>query len=110
YYDRASAFGEHWFYTGQRGEAYSYAERIGISNRDLDAAFRLRPNFPRAYYMRGFNEYSAGQYGNAVKYWDIALSSTPQEAKILNLRGDANLRLGHADRAYRDFAKAVELD
>lgn len=110
YYTKARQYGEHWFYIEQRGEAYSYAGQPQPSNKDLDAAIRLRPNCPRAYYMRGFNEYAAGQYGNAIKDWEVSLSSSPFDAKTWNLRGDAYGRLGNPDYALRDVEKAAELE
>lgn len=109
YYSKAISFGEHWYYNNQRGEAASNLNQYIKSNDDFTAAIKLRPNYSRAYFMRGYNYYKLGNLNSAIKDFTQALSSTAEDPSIWDYRGDSYLRNGEAQNALEDFMKAVKL-
>lgn len=59
---------------------------------------------------RGICQWRLGKFAAAVADLNRAVALYPQMARALYWRGSAYLSLGDADRAFEDFAMAVELD
>jgi tetratricopeptide (TPR) repeat protein len=108
-YTESLRYGNAYQYNFQRGFAYSYSDQYDLSNKDLDLAIQLRPNSPRAYYVRGFNRGQQGKLEEAIKDLDRALEDNPYDDQVWNSRGLVYLRLGKADLALKSFEKAVAL-
>lgn len=109
-YTDALRFGEHWYYSEQRGEALSYSGQFEKSNEDLNIALILRPNFGRALYMLGMNMYQQQDYQKAIPFLSKVIANNSYDHKTLDIRGDCYRRLGKFDLALSDFDKAVLLD
>lgn len=109
WYSTALTYGSHWFYGNQRGDAYSRLNQYDLAAKDLDTAIELRPNYPRAQYLRGFGRYASGKLNEAIVDLTRAVEANPYDHKAWDIRGDAYFRLGKADLALADFERAVAL-
>jgi tetratricopeptide (TPR) repeat protein len=110
YYSDALRYGNHWYYNKQRGEVYSNMKEYALSNKDLDIAIELRPNYPRAYYMRGINYYQLGDMKKSIDDFSNMFTSDLKQPMAWDIRGDAYLQTGNISKALSDFEIAVELD
>lgn len=110
FYSIALKSGDHWYYNKQRGEAYYYLQESEQSNKDIDIAIALRPNYPRAYFIRGVNYYRLGKYDRAIDDFSMMFTSDLSQAMAWDLRGNAYLKSGQTAKALSDFRAAVGLD
>lgn len=119
-YGEALKHGPNWFYYKQRGEAYTRMGQFDLSDQDLRLALQLRPNYPRALYILGFNQYRKAFVPqvkdaqkflvDAVGYLDKMLEAEPDYHMALDIRGDAHFLLQQHKLALADFERALALD
>jgi tetratricopeptide (TPR) repeat protein len=57
-----------------------------------------------------FHRYERGEYAEAIRAYEKALTFTPERAVIWLDAGVAHQQLGHVDQARRHYEQAVELD
>ena len=97
-----------------------YAKGIEISSRadrpqtdqpleDLEAAIRLNPQRPQAYYSRGLALYRLGLFDQALQDYDEALKRDPEDPDGLLRRGLAYHALGLYERAIEDYDHSIQL-
>ncbi|MFO1390317.1 tetratricopeptide repeat protein [Cellvibrio sp.] len=110
YYNQAVKSGDYWFYYGMRGEAYTNLNNMPMAISDLENAVKLRPNYPHANALLGFNYAKKQDLRTAIYYLSRALSAEPNDSFSLDLRGVCNMNMGNYQDALDDFSKALELN
>jgi tetratricopeptide (TPR) repeat protein len=107
-YERAIALApdEGYVYLN-RGLHRPKADRAG-RRADIEAALKLDPELEDALAAKAELQLEDGDFAGAVATYSsaIAASPTPQEARLLALRGIAHSKAGDAARAEKDFAAA----
>lgn len=110
HYSDALQHGNHWYYNKQRGEVYSNMKAYEQSNKDLDIAIQLRPNYARAYFMRGINHYRLGNLEKSIDDFSRMFTSDLKQPMAWDIRGDAYFKTGKYSQALADFERALKLD
>jgi len=76
---------------------------------DLNGAIRLKPDYARAYALRGASRGDMGQFDQAISDFDEAIRLDPDDADAYYGRGRAHLARGHIAKAVADYTKAIRL-
>jgi tetratricopeptide (TPR) repeat protein len=93
----------------RRGLHEQAAGRIDAAIALLDAALRLKPEFPEALCSGAYILQSQGHAAGALAFYDRALSLNPQDAVAWYNRGCLLLERGHADAALASLERACAL-
>lgn len=94
-----------------RGNALTVRGDINGALNDYDMAIELAPDWARGYASRGYLLlYKTDETRKAIADFDIALGLDPEDAGTFTNRGNARIRMGDADGAGADFAKADSLN
>jgi tetratricopeptide (TPR) repeat protein len=73
---------------------------------DLAQVMKLKPEFAPAYFMRGLIAYDAGDYKEAVTYFDGAVQRMPTYYQALYARGVAKKKAGDEKGGEKDIKDA----
>ena len=85
--------------------------RIGLAERAIDAALRLRPNAGEAHLARAANLYSGYlNYDEALAELELARKSLPNDCRVFELAGLIQNRRGKFEEALPELEHAMELD
>jgi len=98
----------HWYekarYLGHTGEGFQAIDAYG-------RAIGLYPNFPEAYYNRGwFYQFQQKDYQKALSDFDHAIAFDPEEAFYYNSRGFCRAHIEDNQGAIADYNRTLELD
>ncbi len=87
------------------------AERRGLAEAAVQAAFRLRPDAGEAHLARAENLYRGFlDYDGAVAELEVARRTLPNDAHVFELTGYILRRQGKQEEALRNLERALELD
>ncbi len=85
--------------------------RLALSDRAIQAAFRLRPDAGEAHLARAKNLYQGHlDYNGALAELEIARRTLPNDARIFELKGYIERRQGRWEESTRDLERAIDLD
>ena len=88
------------------------ARRVQLAREAFERAFQIEPELPAGHEAAGYFYYYAGRrdYENALREFEAALASEPNNASALEGGGLIYRRLGEWDRAVMFLERVVELD
>ena len=87
------------------------AERRGLAEAAVQAAFRLRPDAGEAHLARAENLYRGFlDYDGAVAELEVARRTLPNDAHVFELTGYILRRQGKQEEALHNLERALELD
>ncbi|MCX6234782.1 MAG: tetratricopeptide repeat protein [Bacteroidetes bacterium] len=66
-------------------------------------------HYSQSYFNNGLDFYKKENYQEAVRFFTVAITSTPDYYEAYLYRGGANMNLGDLDLAINDFNKAIEI-
>ena len=92
------------------GMFYGYEDNYAIAKVWMDKAIALDKNFLSAHKWRGIICSEMGQFNDAVKSFDAAITLDPMNADLYVRRARMEEKLGKDDDALRDLRFAYELD
>lgn len=104
---------------GRRAQAVTYNNRGILSlikgdkakaKADFDAAIHADPGFGGAYVSRSWVNVSTERFNDALADANAAINKGAATAQAYYNRAAAYEGLGNAQRAYRDYTKAAQLD
>jgi tetratricopeptide (TPR) repeat protein len=94
-------------------DAFFYLARINFKQKKYEQAvnyytrvLKFRPDDPEIVFLRGECKFLLGDYGGAIKDFDLALSKDDDNEVAYVLRGQSKLKLDDKKGACDDFAKA----
>jgi Tfp pilus assembly protein PilF len=93
----------------ERGVEHIHANEFDCALQACSEALRLDSRLPTAYACRGGVLINQGEFLNAQKDFDQALSLQPENGDFYYSRAQVHDRMGHIDLALADLARAVEL-
>jgi len=77
---------------------------------DLNRAIRLKPDYARAYALRGASRGDLGQFDQAIADFDEAIRLDPDDEFAYYGRGRAHAAMGNIAEATADYTKSIRLD
>ena len=85
--------------------------RLALADAAIEAAFRLRPDAGEVHLVRARNLYLGYRdYQAALTELESARPTLPNDARLFELKGYIERRLGRWDDSTRDLERAIELD
>lgn len=100
----------------QRGIIHMAKGDIAAGKTDFDEVIKLTPDYAAAYQMRGLASFQAGEYEEALKFFDAAVKRDATFYQALFARGVAKKKTGDESggdqdiRAARGMSSSVESD
>lgn len=87
------------------------AHRVELAREAFERAFQIEPDLPAGHEAAGYFYYYAGRdYESALREFEAALASEPNNAEAVAGAGLVYRRLGEWDRAAMFLERVVELD
>lgn len=90
--------------------AWYRLERTDEAIRALDTAIAINPDFPSAYYLRGFIRWAGDQDAAALADFTRLTELSPLNARYQEALGTVHYRMGNTAEAIRALSSAVLLD
>jgi len=91
-----------------KGIGYFQEDKYDYAITEFNKALKIDPNYPEAYYYRGFISYLKGSYDQAISEFNKAIKIKPTLAAAYLSRGFAYEKEGKLDQALSDYTKTIE--
>lgn len=92
------------------GVVHSERKDFEKATKEYEAALRLDPRLPAAWYNYGNDLLRQGEPRRAARLFSKSLRLYPTDVWALNNQGLAYMKMGKASKARRDFEEAIRLD